>query len=677
LIHIFCFTFSQSFDYGKIPVALKVLQTNHIAPINLGQKEVDDMISDWLLKVDEDKWLFTKEDLATIKLSPEQLFDKAKLKTLCSQTAKLYQKQMKSKDSLISKVLKYPFNTLTSQAISNAGKDFCSTKKEKQDRIIAALKWQVCDAILSDSISISKSEFKVLYAKEEAKQRAELLKEYERMQLDKALTSDEIEAMLAVDLLNAICLRFDPHSEYFSSQTKNSFQKSLSKETLMFGFSVTDDKDGKPIISSLKAGGAAWKTGEINSEDEIVKIEFVQSHKTFIVKNESAKDINDWMEKYGDNEIYMTVKKKDGEKKRIYLTKQLEAVDENVVSSYLLIGKRKLAYMALPAFYTDFDPQNVNGSANDIAKEIVKLKRNKIEGFILDLRNNGGGSIEEAVNIAGIFINEGPLAQIKYKQDRPVLVKDLNRGFIFDGPMIVLVNHLSASASEFLSMILQDYNRAIIVGTPTYGKASGQSILPMIENFDLSKATANTKLEADDYIKTTILKIYNVDGQTYQGEGVQPDVFLPDVLMKLPFGEKYQSHFLKPDALAKKVVISPFPNDIRTKLKLKQYGTSDFFKKVDTYSDSLLNYYNLGNSTPASIDAYYDQKLKRQKFSDRVEAFYNVDQNINFTIDINDIDKDIYKSDEDRKLIGNKIIDLQKDPYIKEAYQILEDIINP
>ena len=520
-----------------------------------------------------------------------------------------------------------------------------------------------------------KTEFKNACTKDEAKYRKIVLDNYLEEKEYRPNTDLEIESDIGAALLAAICTRFDPHTEYFNLSDKKKFEKHLSKEVLMFGFSVGENESDKLSIVGLMAGGAAWKTNEINVGDLITKIEFIQSKQEVLIKNQKATAINQLFDRYTDQEIYLTIKKQDGTLKRIYLAMQAEEVEANVFNSYILQGASKVAYLALPAFYTDFDPNNTNGSANDIAKEVVKLKKEKIQGLILDLRNNGGGSIEEAINIAGIFVNEGPLAQIKYKSDKPQLLKDMNRGFIYDGPLLILVNQFSASASELVSMILQDYNRAIIVGSPTYGKASGQAMLPVIENFDLMQVKANTKLESEDYVKTTILKIYNVDGETYQGKGVQPDVVLPDLFQNLGFGESHAEHFLKPDGIAKKVVINPFPNNLRTAIVKNKYATSDYFKSVVVYADTLGKMVSETLATPLKLEAYYDVAIQKQNISERMERVLNMASHNVFNVDINGIDKLIFNSSEDKRMINNRVEDLKSDMHLLEAYRIMEDMI--
>ena len=177
------------------------------------------------------------------------------------------------------------------------------------------------------------------------------------------------------------------------------------------------------------------------------------------------------------------IKKPDGAERTVILLKEkMEEDDEhNKVKSFLLKGSKTIGFISLPSFYQDWENENsgVNGCANDVAKEILKLKKENIEGLIIDLSYNGGGSMEEAVELSGIFIDFGPVGMQKGRDSKIYTLKDVNRGTIYDGPLMLMVNGYTASASEMVAGTLQDYHRAVIVGTPTYGKATAQVVLPM------------------------------------------------------------------------------------------------------------------------------------------------------------------------------------------------------
>ena len=228
------------------------------------------------------------------------------------------------------------------------------------------------------------------------------------------------------------------------------------------------------------------------------------------------------------------------------------------MKGFLLKGAKTVGYISLPAFYTDWeDSKGANGCANDVAKEILKLKKENIGALILDLRYNGGGSMEEAVALSGLFIDAGPVGQVKSRETKVFTMKDVNRGTVWDGPLLVLVNGSSASASEMVAGTLQDYNRALILGSPTYGKATAQVVLPMDTTIDLTNF--NGQATASSYIKVTISKLYRVNGTTAQASGIKPDIALPDPPEAMVQREADEPFALSPTPIEANKYYHPLP----------------------------------------------------------------------------------------------------------------------
>lgn len=281
--------------------------------------------------------------------------------------------------------------------------------------------------------------------------------------------------------LKAIAHSFDPHSEYFTPSQHDEFNSELSVNELSFGISLKEDLHGRISISRLTPGGAAWSSSEINQDDILLGLQWGTKPPIDIIEYSITELEND-LASVEHTEVILSLKKANGQIKSVQLVKNKIVRDENVIQSFLLKGKKTIGYIELPGFYTEFEDATTKGCADDVARELIKIKREKIDGLILDLRFNGGGSLQEALALAGIFIDIGPLALIQETGQPVITLKDLNRGTIYDGPLLILVNGFSASASELVSAVLQDLNRAIIVGSKTYGKATGQIIMPSITN---------------------------------------------------------------------------------------------------------------------------------------------------------------------------------------------------
>ena len=212
----------------------------------------------------------------------------------------------------------------------------------------------------------------------------------------------------------------------------------------------------------------------------------------------------------------------------------------------------------MPGFYTDWESDYAKGCANDMAKELIKLKQEKVDGIIIDLRNNGGGSMKEAIELSGIFINAGPVAISVDNNRQPLVHKDPNMGAIYDGPLLVMVNGFSASASELLAASLQDYHRAIIVGSPTFGKASGQGVYPLIDkSYAYNRSHKATQF---GFTKVTTFKFYRITGASHQQKGIIPHIMLPDLFYKTASDEASLPYALPEDSVVKKTYYKALPD---------------------------------------------------------------------------------------------------------------------
>lgn len=361
--------------------------------------------------------------------------------------------------------------------------------------------------------------------------------------------------------LSAITTAFDPHTTYMSNEEKDAFDEGLSSESLRFGFELATDESGQYKIADVLPGSSAWRSSNLFPGDQIIAIKPL-GEKTINLQDAKPEEVNSLLSKYQDKTVEFTIKSADGSTKTVKLKKEVVRNDDNVVRGWILEGPRKIGYISLPSFYTEIGNTNIGTScAEDVAREIVKLKQDNIEGLILDLRYNGGGSVQEAAEMLGIFIDIGPLGMVKVSSGETDVLKDVNRGTIFDGPLTIMINGASASASEILAGTLQDYGRAAIVGSNSFGKATMQVVMPVDKAFDLKTATA-ASLEAHPaplgYVKVTMGKLYRVTGSSAQGNGVVPDVRLPDLFEAVEYTEKSLPNSLPPDTLQRKLPYRPY-----------------------------------------------------------------------------------------------------------------------
>ena len=332
--------------------------------------------------------------------------------------------------------------------------------------------------------------------------------------------------------INTITSEYDPHTTYFDPASKKKFDQGISGKLEGIGARLTT-KSNYTKVSEIIVGGPAWKQGELEAEDLILKVAQGDEEPLDIV-GMRLDDAIEFIKGKKGTEVRLTVKKIDGSTKVISIIRDVVEIQETFVKSSLVEKDgKKFGVIHLPSFYVDFDDKDYRNCASDMAQEIERLKKDKIEGIVLDLRNNGGGSLPAVVDIAGMFIDKGPMVQVKYRDRDPDAKVDRNAGILWDGPLVVMVNEYSASASEIFAAAMQDYKRAVIIGgQQTFGKGTVQSI------YDLNKFhNLNDDIGA---LKLTIQKFYRINGSSVQLEGVKSDIKLPNRLSYMEVGERQE-----------------------------------------------------------------------------------------------------------------------------------------
>jgi carboxyl-terminal processing protease len=342
---------------------------------------------------------------------------------------------------------------------------------------------------------------------------------------------------------------FDPHTEFMPKEEKEAFESELSTQGYYFGFALEKNDSNQVQIARVMPGSPAWKSGDLNTGDVIVSIGW--EGKTPLMMNETRpEEVSQMLAIPGNQKLALTVRKANGIHKTTFLTKEKMDNEDNNVRGFVLKGTKTIGYIYLPDFYTR--QQGSGGSsANDVAKAIIKLKKDNIEGLILDVRYNGGGSLLEAIDMAGIFLDYGPVGMLREKSGNTITLKDANRGTIYNGPLAVMINGQSASASEFIAAVLQNYNRAVVVGSNTFGKGSAQQIFQV----DTTGLPGNNT--DNGFVKITTGKFYRVDGTTTQYAGVKPDIVLPDIFDALNYHEAAMPFALPADSIAPNSMYKP------------------------------------------------------------------------------------------------------------------------
>ncbi len=471
--------------------------------------------------------------------------------------------------------------------------------------------------------------------------------------------------------VNAITNTMDPHTEFFPPVEKRYFDEEMSGRFFGIGASLQYD-DGNIKISSVLTGSPAWKSGEIQAGDIILKVAQGSEEPvelTGYVVTDAVKIIRG---KKG-TEVKLTLKKQDGTIKVVSLIRD-EIIQDDTFARSAIVNNNgsKIGYIFLPEFYADFDRPNGNRSFVDVAKEVTKLKEEKVDGIIIDLRNNGGGSLYDVVQMAGLFIEEGPIVQVKDRDNKPTVLKDKDRNVLYTGPLAVMVNEFSASASEIFAAAIQDYNRGVVIGsTSTYGKGTVQRNIGLdTENgFSMTNSDLGT-------VKLTLQKFYRINGGSTQLKGVTPDIILPDNLEHLKIREKDDDDALPWDEIAK-ASYSPWSAGYDLKRiqqlsaeRLQNDNTFQLIKENTEWLSKQNNkYYSL------NIDKYRESQKAIRTTVKQLESLLKLKNEL----DVSPLPKEVNKWAEDKskqERFEQWIKDRQKDIYLDQAVKVMNDIIS-
>lgn len=639
-----------------------LIQSEHVKP-----KLVDDSLSVFVFdnlidNLDPSRNIFFKTEYDEMSKKYRLNLDDLILKNDCSFLVDInakYTNGIHRTKKILEKILNEPFDYTIKDTIRFYKKAFdFYLKKENIEKVWRKkLRYQIMDEISQsgnnpDSLkthfkSIEPGVKKTVFSNEICKIDA-LLKAKDTQQ-DK--------------LYNLFCMYFDPHTAYFSDDSKSSFVASLSKEHLSLGLSVNLNEKNEIIIEEIDPNGPAYKTGQIKKGDQIVSVS--NQKETLQVACSSLELISNMILSESNKSISLTLKRNSGKNFEVFIEKQVMKDEDNSVFSFIIGQDSKVGYIKIPSFYADLESNSRKGCADDVAREIIKLERDNIKGLIIDLIDNGGGSMEEAIRLAGMFVDYGPISIVVDNKKRQAVINDPYRGLIYKGPVVILVNSNSASASEFFASILQDYNRALLLGSTTLGKATMQAILSLDEN-------KNT-----DFLKLTINKFYRVTGKSHQYTGVRPDVIIPEFYEGIYPKESSYPTAIKNDSIQAKLKYRPyvkrsFINKIaensRTRLANNIYF--DSVKKINLKIEQMVNIPKA--EIPMTLDAIFEQKKIRNSLWTEISTFN--DKNSLLDVYNSTVNQFLLSANPNDKTFNQYKIDyLRTNPYLNEAVNIINE----
>ncbi|MDP3946794.1 MAG: carboxy terminal-processing peptidase [Lutibacter sp.] len=466
---------------------------------------------------------------------------------------------------------------------------------------------------------------------------------------------------------NCITETFDPHTSYFAPNVKKQFDESMAGKLEGIGARL-QKKNDYTRIDELISGGPAWKSGELEVGDIILKVAQGNQEPLDIVGMRLDHAIEFIKGKKG-TEVRLTVKKIDGTVKVVSIIRDIVELEETFVkSSIIKKDGRTFGIINLPKFYIDFDEKNYRNSTTDMAQEIERMKKENVEGIMLDLRNNGGGSLQTAIEISGLFINKGPIVQVKYRDAKPDIKNDTDPKIQWNGPLVVLVNELSASASEIFAAAMQDYHRAVIIGgKQTFGKGTVQSVLDLNRYHNLKEDLGGLKI--------TIQKFYRINGGSTQMEGVHSDIMLPSRYSYMEIGERDMKNALVFDKVpaANYTLWNNYENyDLAINNSKKRIENNKYFKLIDenakwlkSSQDESLVYLN--------YEVYKNDLENRKNESLKYKELGEYTSNFTYTSPL--YEQPILETD---KELAEKReawhANLKKDIYVEEALNVLSEL---
>ena len=487
-----------------------------------------------------------------------------------------------------------------------------------------------------------------------------------------------IEEFVGSIFLKAITFGFDQHSVYFNSEEQSVFARSLGMESESFGFDLITKDNGEIQINQILPGSPAWNSNVLNEGDIILEAKNEEGVLYKFGCMTTLKAIK-FLAEESLTEVTFRIRKKDKSEVDVTLKKEPVRVEENSITSYILTGEKKIGYIYLPSFYSGSNDfyTDVEGCATDIATELIRLKRENIDGLILDIRNNGGGSMGEALELAGIFIDHGAVGIMNSRGEEPMTIRDMNRGAVYSDPLVVLQNHFSASASELFAAAMQDLNRAVIIGSRSFGKSTAQQVLPI--DAYLYKDTANPQLDENGFVKLTTGAFYRVTGKTLQGIGVQPDIVLPDLYDGLALSEKQSPSSLEISNIDKNTYYSPYGRLPITELQVNssiRLHADNTFSTIQNIITELSDQSDL-QTIPLNFEAFlaYENSFKIGSNEKTVDASTTTDPGYLISYPSYYLElQEFTPTDAEFQNVG-----LQKmltDVYIKESFQIINELID-
>lgn len=688
-------------DKRLLNVITYVLENGHYEPRAIDDAFSKEVYNNFINGLDPLKRYFIASDIEEFSQYENQIDDQIKAKDL-SFFDLVYERmleRMEDVKKIYPEILQHPFDYSKNDVINvdYEALEFAESKEALKDRWRMQLKFTTLssyydlvesqknekkgDETEDDENDLDKEQkdVKLTAKKKQEPKEPKTLKELEAEARESTLKSLDEYFDFAEDLerkdyfamyLNTIVEGFDPHTNYFAPPDKDRFDLQMSGKLEGIGARLQKKNDYITVVEVI-SGGPAWRSEKIEVGDAIMRVLQEGEEDAVSVVGMRLDDAVKLIKGPKGTKVTLTIKSVDGTISDKTIVRDVVELEETYAKSSLIIQEdQRFGVINLPQFYFDMQDYKQRNAASDVKKEILRLKEEGMEGLVIDLRNNGGGSLRTAIDIAGFFIEKGPIVQVASPGNKRVL-RDTSNDIVWDGPLVILVNELSASASEILAAAMQDYKRAVVIGSKqTYGKGTVQNLV------DLNEMVRNSDMDDLGALKITSQKFYRVNGGSTQLEGVKSDVVMPDRYSYIDVGEKDYNNPMPYDKISPaKFNVWKNPIDVETIVaqSKERIEKNESLQLIDENAKWIKK-----RRDEKRVNLNYDtyvQNIERRK--DETEKFKAIDK-YNNNLKFESLPYEVALMETDSTLLEKRNRwhkNLEKDVYVEEAVFVLQDLM--
>lgn len=664
-------------DKLLIRVITYLLDQGHYTPQDINDDFSERVYDDYIKQLDPLKRYFYKSDIEEFETYKNQIDDQLKAYDVSffELTYKRYVERVNESEEVYSKVLDKSFDYSKQEEFNTDYDelDYVKNKREMKERWRKQLKFSTIanydDVIESNKLLADNDpDVQLKSDKELEKEARETTREY--LEEFYVYFKERRRKDWFGVYINAIVGEFDPHTSYFLPVDKERFDLDMSGKYSGIGARLQRRLD-VISISELISGGPAWRQNELEPGDQILKVRQEDEEDGINIVGMRTEDAVKFIKGPKGTVVVLTIKKADGTVEDISIERDEVVLEETYAKSSTVIKDgKKYGLINLPSFYDDFKRENRVSCALDVKKEIERLKKDNIEGIILDLRDNRGGSLGAVVDMAGLFIEEGPIVQVKSTTEPKRILSDTDKSVVWDGPLVIMVNELSASASEIMAAAMKDYKRAVIIGSEqTFGKGTVQRVVEL-DNF-----VKNSSVGPLGAIKFTTDKYYRVNGESAQLKGVKSDIVVPDRYKYIGIGERTQDNPLSWDKISSadyNVWQNYYDYDGAIENSKKRIAKNEQLKLIDQ-SAKWINDIRENNVFSLNYEDYKKRLELNEEQSKRFDKISDYKTNLAFQslpYELSLMTKDSVLMEKRKRWHAS----LSKDVYVEEALNVLNDL---